>query len=434
MTVTDDSDRVLVERLHHELGAVAGSVDAPPGLGGRAQRRLRRRRLTKAVAATAIVGLLGSGVAVWRHASDEDDRSRVATDPGESMATTTAPDGASIPPAAEHAVEGRAQTSMLWTGDEIVVWGGQDAAGVHVDGARYDLATQTWRDIPDAPITPAEGNVAVLVDERIVVCCGSTDVGTGPSAAILDLATGEWRSTSPPPFAVRYPGAASASGVALFVGDKAASYDPERDEWRALADPPEGMWAPDVAIDGERLYAWSTPSGGRNFGAEYDPARDEWFELPEPPDDAFPTYADIEPIDGGLAVWGVDRRSFAFPGPGDVGVGAIWDIASRTWKPMAQPLPAAVPYDGNAGSQSMVWNAGTLFVATGALSSAFGTGEPLLLAYDPRTDSWSRLPVALSSSYGAEMVALGDHGIAIMDSSGLIVVPPTTTGEPIAPR
>jgi hypothetical protein len=29
------------------------------------------------------------------------------------------------------------------------------------------------------------------------------------------------------------------------------------------------------------------------------------------------------------------------------------------------------------------------------------------------------------------MVALGDHGIAIMDGSGLIVVPPTTTGEPL---
>jgi hypothetical protein len=166
----------------------------------------------------------------------------------------------------------------------------------------------------------------------------------------------------------------------------------------------------------------------------YDPGANRWTELPEPPVDAFPTYADIEWTDDGLAVWGVDHRSFAYPGPGDVAVGAILHAGSGTWTPMPQLLPAAEPYEGNAGSQSMVWNAGRLFVATGALSSSFGTGEPLLLAYDPGTDRWSRLPVALTSGYGARMVAMGDHGIAVLDASGLIVVPPTVTGEPLGPR
>ena len=34
----------------------------------------------------------------------------------------------------------------LWTGDELIVWGGHDLAGdEYVDGAAYDPITDTWR-------------------------------------------------------------------------------------------------------------------------------------------------------------------------------------------------------------------------------------------------------------------------------------------------
>jgi hypothetical protein len=337
--------------------------------------------------------------------------------------TSRADDGPSTP------VDGRSGLTLEWNGTELFAWGGQDAAGVHVDGGRYDGASGAWSPIPAAPIPPTEGDAGVVVvGESLVVCCGSEPGRGGPAAAVYSSRSGEWRAAATPPVALRYPAAVAVGGRSVFVGDDhLLAYDPVADEWAQLADPPVGMWAPDAAWSGARLYAWSTPSGGANFGAEYDFAADEWSVLPDPPTEAFPTYADIEWMDGRLAVWGVDHRSSRFPGPGAVGVGSIWDPAARNWTPMAQPLPAAVSYDGNAGSQTLHWTGGRLLVHTGSLASGLAPGSAWLLAYDPARDEWRRLTEQFAESWSTGMVDLGMYGLALMDGGRLRIV---DTGGP----
>lgn len=72
----------------------------------------------------------------------------VARDPGEPFAaadgewTTMAPSP----------LEARFAPISLWTGDELIVWGGHDRAGdEYLDGAAYDPITDTWRQIADFP-------------------------------------------------------------------------------------------------------------------------------------------------------------------------------------------------------------------------------------------------------------------------------------------
>ncbi len=49
-------------------------------------------------------------------------------------------------------LESRLDPSTLWTGTEMIVWGGHDRFGeVFVDGAAYDPRTDTWRTIADYP-------------------------------------------------------------------------------------------------------------------------------------------------------------------------------------------------------------------------------------------------------------------------------------------
>ncbi|MFN3215455.1 MAG: hypothetical protein ACE367_03055 [Acidimicrobiales bacterium] len=49
-------------------------------------------------------------------------------------------------------LEPRLDPSTLWTGTEMIVWGGHDRFGeVFVDGAAYDPRTDTWRTIADYP-------------------------------------------------------------------------------------------------------------------------------------------------------------------------------------------------------------------------------------------------------------------------------------------
>src|SRR5581483_11568471 len=49
------------------------------------------------------------------------------------------------PMAMEGAPAARADHVMLWTGHEVVVWGGRGPLGVYGDGARYDPVTDRWR-------------------------------------------------------------------------------------------------------------------------------------------------------------------------------------------------------------------------------------------------------------------------------------------------
>ena len=90
----------------------------------------------------------------------------IATAPVEStVSPVTAAVGraAGLPPATEWswsdlpAVElaARSDHSVIWTGSEVIVWGGittADGWNTFSDGAAYDPATSQWRLIAEAPI------------------------------------------------------------------------------------------------------------------------------------------------------------------------------------------------------------------------------------------------------------------------------------------
>jgi N-acetylneuraminic acid mutarotase len=55
---------------------------------------------------------------------------------------------------ADPALAGRRSASVVWTGSEMLVWGGVDdqAATSFDDGAAYDPKSDTWRALPEAPL------------------------------------------------------------------------------------------------------------------------------------------------------------------------------------------------------------------------------------------------------------------------------------------
>ena len=74
----------------------------------------------------------------------------------------------------------------VWTGKEMVVWGGVDArvgggAGPpHVnDGAAYHPADGTWSQLPDSPLLGRQGHAMVWVGEKMVVWGGEGPNGEG---------------------------------------------------------------------------------------------------------------------------------------------------------------------------------------------------------------------------------------------------------------
>lgn len=117
-------------------------------------------------------------------------------------------------------------------------------------------APQSWRRLPDAPLTPRDHAVVVGVDERMLVvggweflCPPMADCST-PGApllddgAVYDRTADSWRTMAPPPFGVRrqdYATAALDGSAYLLTGcadgpmcdaqPRLLSYDPAGDRW-----------------------------------------------------------------------------------------------------------------------------------------------------------------------------------------------------------
>jgi hypothetical protein len=64
----------------------------------------------------------------------------------------------------------RAGHTAVWTGSEMIVWGGSDRVGELATGARYDPATDTWT--PTSTVgapSPMEGHTAVWTGKEMIV-------------------------------------------------------------------------------------------------------------------------------------------------------------------------------------------------------------------------------------------------------------------------
>jgi hypothetical protein len=115
-------------------------------------------------------------------------------------------------------IRGRTSHVAVWTGTEMIVWGGGDFRQSLDDGAAYDPATDTWRVLAPAPISPREEAIAVWTGREMVVT-GGTHVSSSRGAV--------------------------------------ASYDPIADRWRMVADPPiDGRHWHSAVWTGEEVIVW----------------------------------------------------------------------------------------------------------------------------------------------------------------------------------
>jgi N-acetylneuraminic acid mutarotase len=97
--------------------------------------------------------------------------------------------------------EARDFHTAVWTGTEMVIWGGRarDGSGEFLTtGGRYDPAARTWTAL--APMDVAEERIdhtAVLAGDKMVVWGGQQSGGSSlDTGAVYDLASDTWQPTS----------------------------------------------------------------------------------------------------------------------------------------------------------------------------------------------------------------------------------------------
>lgn len=188
----------------------------------------------------------------------------------------------------------RDRHTAIWTGDEMIVWGGSNGpSDFHQDGARYHRGTDSWTSIPASFEAPSARvhHTAVWTGSEMIVWGGKdsqfTTVATG---GVYDPDTGSWTATS----ADGAPGArwhhtAIWTGSAMIVWGgtdmsaylaDGAIYDPTADSWSAMttAGAPAARAEHTAVWTGSEMIVW----GGNDLatGGIYQPVTDSWEALP----------------------------------------------------------------------------------------------------------------------------------------------------------
>jgi hypothetical protein len=146
-------------------------------------------------------------------------------------------------------IAGRLGASAVWTGRQMLVWGGvsrsvPEHAERRSDGATYNPATRTWRGIARSPagVLGDGGKAAAWTGHEMVVWAGNSP--EGPSGgATYDPRTNKWRRLPHGPLGVREGYASAWTGTELLIlgghtgaiaTPTAAAVDPRTRSWRQL--------------------------------------------------------------------------------------------------------------------------------------------------------------------------------------------------------
>ena len=300
----------------------------------------------------------------------------------------------------------RAEGVAVWTGNEMIVWGGREGNARKGDGSAYDPATDAWTPLPatDAP-SPRYGMAGVFTGNELIIWGGhglggnylndgsilswttSPSDGTWTALATEGAPSGRshctavWTGTE----MIVWGGYHSESGYPSSGGQ----YDPAAGTWTPTenhpsSDVPIGRTNHSAVWTGREMVIWGGRTGQnlvRNDGASYDPDARTWTptRIPNAPSARADHTAVWMPgetqCEGRMIVWG-GRRKYSC---GDLDYlyrsdffdqGGRYDSCANAWS----TLDVAGAPEGRAG-HGAVWT-GTEMIIWGGYRKWCDTTSP----------------------------------------------------------
>ena len=185
---------------------------------------------------------------------------------------------------------------MVWTGSEMIIWGGTDGFNVVNTGARYNPTTDTWAatTITNAP-SIRQKHTAIWTGSAMIIWGGTnfneelntggrynpaTDSWTATSTtnapAGRDSHTAVWTGTQ----MIVWGGlVVPGPGTGLLPSNTGGRYNPSTDSWTVVTttNAPSGRDTHTAVWTGSVMVVWGGfDSNGLNTGGRYNPASDSW--------------------------------------------------------------------------------------------------------------------------------------------------------------
>jgi hypothetical protein len=291
----------------------------------------------------------------------------------------------------ESAPSSRYGHTAVWTGREMIAWGGRDAAGTYFDeGHRYDPALDIWLGTISAAGAPSPRN-------------GHSSVWTGEEMIV-------WGG--------------DAGGVLSRDG---GGYDPVTDAWRGISTEgaPSARENHSAVWTGSRMIVWGgyDGTGRRADGAAYDPATDGWTPITAAAAPSARERHSAVFTGTAMVVWG------GYDGMTYLASGASYDPALDVW---SGPLPTAGAPSGRSlhraiwtGEEMVVWGGQTGPIGVERSGGRYAPGQGWRGSVSADGATMNGLGVAHSAVWtGRELIAWGGYG----GTSGARYVPPISLG------
>jgi len=298
----------------------------------------------------------------------------------------------------DHAPSARADHTAVWTGTEMIVWGGAPANRL---GGRYDPATDSWKRVAEADAPTARaGHSAVWTGHAMVIWGGYLGATTQPTSdgARYDPAADRWApiaSLGAP--CARYDHTAAWTGTEMIVWG-GVTYDPtnpspihnladggrylpEHDSWSAVSI----TGAPSARADHtgvwtgtEMLLLGGADTDGVMASAygRYRPSLDSWTTALNPPE--------LGERRGHTTVW-TGSAALTWGGRLSTGQelrsGAVFAPATESWQ--ATPTTGAPP---STVGHTAVWT-GKEMITFGGTTNGFGRFWPTAQQWAPAANA-----------------------------------------------
>jgi N-acetylneuraminic acid mutarotase len=192
---------------------------------------------------------------------------------------------------------GRVGGIVVWTGHQLIGWGGGCCGDAFSDGAAYDPATNRWQKLPPSPLAGSQNPLGAWTGRELVIFVGAFNPDGKPlprrlaRAAAYNPATRRWREIAPIPSPRGGARAVWDGREVLVVGGALTplAYGPATNRWRSLPRMDAARTGFAAVWTGTRLLLWGGTAGSPAapsipaHGLAYDAKANRWTPLPPAP-------------------------------------------------------------------------------------------------------------------------------------------------------
>ena len=274
--------------------------------------------------------------------------------------------------------------TAVWTGSEMIVWGGASDSS----GARYNPGTDSWRatSITNAPSTRAF-HTAVWTGNEMIIWGGSSFGANLNTGGRYNPSTNSWTATSTTNApSARFGHTAVWTGSEMIVwgsydyANTGGKYDPGTDTWASTSttNAPSRRQFFTAVWTGSEMTIWGGFHGASflNTGRRYNPGTDSWVATST-------TNAPAE-REGHTAVWTGSEMIVwgGYSNGSDVTTGGRYNPNTNSWA-----ATSAINAPSGREQHTAVWTGSEMIVWGGGHTNInFNTGG----RYNPSIDSWTR--------------------------------------------